>query len=295
MKDIIFEGSGVALITPFSPDMSIDYDKLGELVEFQIENGTNAIIACGTTSESATMTEQEHLDVLKFIIDRVDKRIPVIAGTGSNDTRCCVELSQEAKDLGADGILVVTPYYNKTSQRGLIEHYNYVANEVKMPLILYNVPSRTNLNITPQTYLELSKNPYIVATKEANGDIGALGETIALCGDNLAVYSGEDKNTLPIMAMGGKGCISVFANALPNEFQQLTSALLREDYNEARELANEWYDLFCDFFIDVNPVPVKYAMAKMGLSPDICRMPLVEMTNESKSRIDELLKKHNLI
>ena len=204
MKHLIFSGAATALATPFDQQGNISWDELEQLVEFQVEGGIDAIVACGTTGEAATMTTEEHTQVIKFIIEKVKGRVPVIAGTGSNDTQFCVELSQEAKTLGADGLLLVTPYYNKTSQKGLIESFNYVADSVKMPCILYNVPSRTGCNIQPATYKELSKNPYIVAVKEANGDISATARTAALCGEDLTIYSGEDNQTLPIMALGGK-------------------------------------------------------------------------------------------
>ena len=216
MKQVIFTGAATALVTPFDKNGDISWGEIERLVEFQIEGGIDAIVACGTTGEAATMTTEDHIKVIQFIIDRAKGRVPVIAGTGSNDTQFCVELSLEAKEAGADGLLLVTPYYNKTSQKGLIESFNYVADSVKMPCILYNVPSRTGCNIQPATYKELSKNPYIVAVKEANGDIAATARTAALCGDELTIYSGEDNQTLPVMALGGKGVISVFSNALPS-------------------------------------------------------------------------------
>ncbi|WP_099205769.1 4-hydroxy-tetrahydrodipicolinate synthase [Scatolibacter rhodanostii] len=295
MKEILFTGSGVALVTPFDENRNINYEELEKLIEFQIENKTDAIIACGTTGESSTMTEKEHLDVIGFIIDKVAGRIPVIAGTGSNDTRTAVELSVHAKELGADGILLITPYYNKTSQKGLVEHYNYIANEAKIPAIVYNVPSRTGLNILPETYLEISKNPYIVATKEANGNAGALAHTISLCGNNLHVYSGEDNMTLPIIAMGGLGIISVFANALPKEMHNLAQAALDGDLAAARALSNEYLDLMDGFFMDVNPIAIKDAMNQMGLVCGPCRMPLTSMTDANHAKMQALLQKHGLI
>ena len=204
MKEVLFTGAGVALVTPFKEDLSIDFDELERLIEFQIENGTDAIITCGTTGEAKTLSSLEHTAVIDFTVKKVHGRVPVIAGTGSNDTRYAVDLSNEAKMLGADGLLLVTPYYNKTSQRGLIQSFNHIADSVKMPCILYNVPTRTGVDIQPQTYYALSKNPYIVATKEANGNISSLVKTMELCGDDLAIYSGEDVLTYPIMAMGGK-------------------------------------------------------------------------------------------
>lgn len=296
MSESIFSGSGVALITPFDKCGEIAWDELEKLVEFQIENGTDAIIACGTTGEAATMTSEEHLKTIEFIIQKVNGRIPVIAGTGSNDTKFCVELSLEAKSLGADGLLLVTPYYNKTSQKGLIESFNYIADSVQMPCVLYNVPSRTGCNIQPSTYLALADNPYIVAIKEANGDTAAAAQTLALCGDKLDMYSGEDNQTLPIMALGGKGVISVFGNALPKQLHDLTSAMLKGNLDTARKLNCEYLDLMNGFFMDVNPIPVKEAMHQMGMiRTNKCRMPLTTMTEENREKLSAILKKHNLI
>ena len=296
MKQTIFTGAATALVTPFDGQGNISWDELERLVEFQIQGGIDAIVACGTTGEAATMTTEEHTQVIQFIMEKAKGRVPVIAGTGSNDTAFCVELSLEAKALGADGLLLVTPYYNKTSQKGLIESFNYVADSVKMPCILYNVPSRTGCNIQPATYKELSKNPYIVAVKEANGDISATARTAALCGENLTIYSGEDNQTLPIMALGGKGVISVFSNALPGTMHQLAAAMLKGDLEAARKLDLEYLDLMDGFFLDVNPIPIKEAMYQMGLiQSNYCRMPLTTMTEEGKAKLTGLLQKHNLV
>lgn len=296
MKQVIFTGAATALVTPFAQDGSIAWEELERLVEFQIEGGIDAIVACGTTGEAATMTTEEHTQVIRFIIEKAKGRVPVIAGTGNNDTQFCVELSQEAKELGADGLLLVTPYYNKTSQKGLIESFNYVADSVKMPCILYNVPSRTGCNIQPATYKELSKNPYIVAVKEANGDISATARTAALCGEDLTIYSGEDNQTLPIMALGGKGVISVFSNALPGTMHQLAAAMLQGDLETARKLDLEYLDLMDGFFMDVNPIPIKEALFQMGLiQTNFCRMPLTTMTEEGAAKLHALLKKHSLV
>ena len=296
MKQVIFTGAATALVSPFDKNGEISWEELEKLIEFQIEGGIDAIVACGTTGEAATMTTEEHTETIRFIIDKVKGRVPVIAGTGSNDTKFCVELSQEAKALGADGLLLVTPYYNKTSQKGLIESFNYVADSVKMPCILYNVPSRTGCNIQPATYKELSKNPYIVAVKEANGDISATARTAALCGDELTIYSGEDNQTLPIMALGGKGVISVFSNALPGTMHQLTAAMLQGDLATARKLNVEYLDLMDGFFMDVNPIPIKEALYQMGLmQTNYCRMPLTTMTETGREKLAALLKKHSLI
>ena len=226
---MIFEGSAAAVVTPMAENGAIDFEAMGKLLEFQLENGTDAIVVNGTTGESSTLQDEEKYKLIEFTVKRVHGRVPVIAGAGSNNTAHAVELSKKAQELGADGLLEVTPYYNKTSQKGLLESFNYVADTVKMPCILYNVPSRTGCNIQPATYKELSKNPYIVAVKEANGDISATARTAALCGDELTIYSGEDNQTLPIMALGGKGVISVFSNALPGTMHQLAAAMLKGD------------------------------------------------------------------
>lgn len=296
MKQVIFTGAATALVTPFDKNGDISWGEIERLVEFQIEGGIDAIVACGTTGEAATMTTEDHIKVIQFIIDRAKGRVPVIAGTGSNDTQFCVELSLEAKEAGADGLLLVTPYYNKTSQKGLIESFNYVADSVKMPCILYNVPSRTGCNIQPATYKELSKNPYIVAVKEANGDIAATARAAALCGDELTIYSGEDNQTLPVMALGGKGVISVFSNALPSVMHQLAAAMLKGDLESARKLNAEYLDLMDGFFMDVNPIPIKEAMCQMGLiQSNYCRMPLTTMAEEGKAKLTALLQKHGLV
>lgn len=295
MKEVLFTGSGVALVTPFHEDFSINYDELERLVEYQIENGTDCILACGTTSEASTMTEEEHLEVIRFIVEKVKGRIPVMAGTGSNDTRTALKLSTQAKEAGADSLLLVTPYYNKTSQKGLIEHFNYIADNVKMPCILYNVPSRTTVNILPETYLALSKNPYIVATKEANGNIASVAKTAALCGDELHIYSGDDSQTIPVASLGGKGIISVFANALPRPIHDIADLATKGDFKKALALNNEYLDLMEAFFFDVNPIPVKYAMNRMGFACGPCRLPLTTMTDENNVKVDAVLKKHGLI
>lgn len=295
-KELLFTGAGTALATPFTSCGEICWEELERLVEFQLENGIDAIIACGTTGEAATMSAEEHLQAISFIVEKVKGRVPVIAGTGSNDTKFSVELSLEAKRLGADGLLLVTPYYNKTSQKGLIESFRFIADSVQMPCILYNVPSRTGCNIRPATYKELADNPYIVAVKEANGDTASVARTLALCGDRLAVYSGEDNQTLPIMALGGKGVISVFSNALPRQMHDLTAAMLAGDLEEARRLNVEYLDLMDGFFMDVNPIPIKEALFRMGkISSNYCRMPLTTMPEEKRAQLENLLKKHGLV
>lgn len=295
-KDMIFTGAGTALVTPFTPAGEIAWEELEKLVEFQLEGGIDAIIACGTTGEAATMTAEEHLRVVDFIIKKVNGRVPVIAGTGSNDTAFCVELSLEAKQLGADGLLLVTPYYNKTSQKGLVESFDYIADTVKMPCILYNVPSRTGCNIQIETYCELAKNPYVVAVKEASGNAALAARIVAQCGDSLTVYSGEDNMTLSLMALGGKGVISVFSNALPRQMHDLAAAMLKGDLDTARALNNQYLDLMDGFFLDVNPIPIKEALYQMGLiGSNFCRLPLTTMTEAGAAKLTALLKKHQLV
>lgn len=295
-KDMIFTGAGTALVTPFTPAGEIAWEELEKLVEFQLEGGIDAIIACGTTGEAATMTAEEHLRVVDFIIKKVNGRVPVIAGTGSNDTAFCVELSLEAKQLGADGLLLVTPYYNKTSQKGLVESFDYIADTVKMPCILYNVPSRTGCNIQIETYCELAKNPYVVAVKEASGNAALAARIVAQCGDSLTVYSGEDNMTLSLMALGGKGVISVFSNALPRQMHDLAAAMLKGDLDTARALNNQYLDLMDGFFLDVNPIPIKEALYQMGLiGSNFCRLPLTTMTEAGPAKLTALLKKHQLV
>ena len=295
MKNTVFTGAGVAIVTPMFPDGSIDFEGLGENIEYQIANGTDAIIICGTTGESATMTDEEHVECIRYCIEKVNKRVPVIAGTGSNDTNYAVKLSNEAEKAGVDALLSVTPYYNKTSQRGLVQHYNFIADRTSAPIILYNVPSRTGVNIKPETYLELSKHPRIVATKESNGDISAIAQTIALCGDELSIYSGNDDQVAAIMAMGGKGSISVLSNILPEVAHNIAAKYLEGDFVGGRNLQLEYLQLCNDLFIDVNPIPVKEAMNMMGFDVGPCRLPLYEMTDSAKATLRATLAKYGLV
>ena len=292
----LFTGSACALITPFTREGTLDTVALDALVRWQIARGTDALVVCGTTGEASTMTEAEQEEAVRTAVEAADGRVPVIAGVGGNDTAKVRAACKRVASLGADGALAVTPYYNKTSQKGLLESFNYVADSVKMPCILYNVPSRTGCNIQPATYKELSKNPYIVAVKEANGDISATARTAALCGDELTIYSGEDNQTLPIMALGGKGVISVFSNALPGTMHQLADAMLKGDLETARKLNSQYLDLMDGFFMDVNPIPIKEALYQMGLiQSNFCRMPLTTMTEEGKAKLTALLQKHSLV
>ena len=295
MKKTIFTGSGVAIVTPMNADVSVNYDVLGELLEFQIQNSTDAIISCGTTGESATLSHEEHCKVLEYTIKKVNGRVPVIAGAGSNETPYALKLSQEAESYGADAILSVTPYYNKTSQTGLIKHFTYIADRINLPIILYNVPSRTGCNIKPETYFELSKHPNIVATKEANGDISALAKTISLCGDNLDVYSGNDDQTLPFLTLGGKGIISVFANICPKEIHEICKKFFDGNLEESRSIFLKYLDLMQGLFMDVNPIPVKEALNLMGWKAGSCRLPLCDMSDNAKNTLAQMLKRYKLI
>ncbi len=295
MKKKVFKGSGVALVTPMHSDGSVNFEALGEILEFQIKNKTDAIIICGTTGESATMSDEERAAVIDFAVKKVAGRVPVIAGTGSNSTEHALAMSKKAQELGADAILVVTPYYNKTSQRGLIRHYSYIADNVDLPMILYNVPSRTGISIRPETYAELAKHPNIVATKEANGDLSAIAKTIALCGDDLGVYSGNDDQTIPILSVGGLGVISVFANVCPYESYEISEKFFAGDINAARELFLRSNELMEALFCDVNPIPVKEAMNQLGFSCGSCRLPLVPLSAENKDKLVTAMRKFGVV
>ena len=236
MKPVLFTGAGVAIITPFNEDQSVNYDRFAQLAEDQVKNGTDAIVVCGTTGEAKTLSTEEHINVIKLCVEVANHRVPVIAGAGSNDTHYAVKLSNEAEKCGVDALLSVTPYYNKTSQRGLIAHYNYIADRVSAPMILYNVPSRTGVNIKPETYAELAKHPRIIATKEANGNISEIAQTAALCGDELTIYSGNDDQATAIMSLGGKGVISVLSNVVPGVAHDIVQKYLDGDYIGSREL-----------------------------------------------------------
>ena len=295
MKNTVFTGAGVAIVTPFHEDLSVNYDKLDELLEEQIARGTDAIVICGTTGESTTLSPAEHEAVNRFAVQRVKGRVPVIAGCGSNETAFAAQLSQAAERDGADALLHVTPYYNKTSQRGLVKHFYYVADRVSIPVILYNVPSRTGLAIAPETYFELSKHPNIVGTKEACGDVSAIAKTARLCGDNLHIYSGNDDQVAALMGLGAKGVISVLSNVAPEAAHAMAAAGLAGDQAECLRLQMEWLDLCNDLFIDVNPIPVKAAMNLMGKAVGPCRLPLCEMSDTALAKLKGTLERHGLV
>lgn len=277
MKKQIFKGAGVAIVTPMFEDGSINYELLGKFIDFQIENKTDAIVICGTTGESATMTDKEHIDCIEFAVKHTNGRIPVIAGAGSNDTHYAAELSKEAKKLGADALLHVTPYYNKTSQRGLIKHFTTIADATDLPIILYNVPSRTGVNIALDTYKILAEHENIVATKEASGNISAVAEIKAALGDKLDVYSGNDDQIVPILSLGGIGVISVLSNVMPKEAHDICQYYFDGKVKESAELQLKLLKLINSLFIDVNPIPVKEALNLMGMGVGECRLPLCKM------------------
>ena len=295
MKKLPFTGAGVAIVTPMNENGSVNFEKFAEMIDMQIENGTDAIIVCGTTGEGSTLSLDEHVAVVKFCIDKVARRVPVIAGTGSNDTAFSVRLSKEAEKLGADGLLLITPYYNKTSQKGLIAHFNAAANAVNIPCILYNVPGRTGMNILPETCFELSKTENIVAVKEASGNVSQVAKIISLCGDDLYVYSGEDSLTVPIMSLGGKGVISVLSNVAPRATHEMAKACFAGDFKTAAALQLKYLALINALFSDVNPIPVKEAMNLMGLSVGPTRLPLVPMSDGARENLKKELAAVGLI
>lgn len=293
MKKPIFTGSGVAIITPFAKDGSIDFEELGKLLEFQIENETDAIIICGTTGESAAMPDSEHLSVIDYAVKKVNGRIPVIAGTGSNDTAHGITLCKAAEKLGVDGLLTVTPYYNKTTQRGLVKHFTALANSVKIPLILYNVPSRTGLNIKPDTLLELSKVENIIGIKEASGNITQVAQMAAKCPD-MVIYSGNDDQIIPIMSVGGLGVISVLANIEPKKTHDMCRKFLDKDTEGAMKLQLEAMEVIDALFCEVNPIPVKKAMSLMGYNTDTLRLPLCEISPENEKYLRRALVNYGI-
>lgn len=295
MKKEIFSGAGVAIVTPMYPDGSIHYEKLGQLIDWQIENHTDAIVICGTTGESACMTDQEHIDCIEFAVKHTAGRVPVIAGAGSNDTAYAVQLSKEAKQLGADALLHVTPYYNKTSQKGLIAHFNAIADATDLPIILYNVPSRTGVNIKPETYAQLAKHPNIVAAKEASGNISQVAQIKALCGDDLDLYSGNDDQIVPLLSLGAKGVISVLSNVMPKETHDICALFFEGKVQESAALQLKLLDLINHLFMDVNPIPVKAAMNLMGFDVGECRLPLVSMDDAQINVLRESMKQAGLL
>lgn len=291
----MFHGSMVALITPFDSEGLFDEESYRQLIEFQIENGTDVIVPCGTTGESATLNYEEHDRVVKACIEQVNKRIPVIAGTGSNATAEAIEISQHAKEQGADGLLLVSPYYNKPSQEGIYQHYKAIAESVALPQVLYNVPGRTGSNMTAATTIRLAEFSNIVAIKEASGDLIQASEIIARAGDKIDVLSGDDFLTLPLMACGAKGVISVTANVMPKQVKMMVKAIQDNDWSEARKLHLELLDVHQSMFIESNPVPVKTTASLMGKCRADVRLPLVDMNDATLEQLKSVLRKHKLI
>ncbi|EMT39999.1 dihydrodipicolinate synthase [Thermoanaerobacter thermohydrosulfuricus] len=291
----VFKGSGVAIVTPFNEE-GVNFEKLGELIEWHIKEGTDAIIICGTTGEASTMTQEEQQAAIKFTVEKVAGRIPVIAGTGSNNTAHAVEMSEYAQSAGADALLVITPYYNKTTQKGLVAHFTEIARHVDIPIIIYNVPSRTSLNMLPETYLELSKHvDNVVGVKEASGDIVQVAEIARIMGKSFEIYSGNDDQVIPIMSLGGLGVISVTANIIPAKIHEMTTAYLNGDIERARDMQLELNPLNKALFIETNPIPVKTAMNLMGFNVGPLRLPLVEMSDKNLEYLKSVLSKYGLL
>lgn len=294
MKKVIFKGCGTAIVTPFT-ESGVNFEEFKKLIEFQIKEGADSIIVCGTTGEAATMSEQERKDTIKFAVDVVNKRIPVIAGTGSNSTYSAVEMSKYAESVGADAVLIVTPYYNKTTQEGLIAHYKMIAEAINIPIIMYNVPGRTGLNILPKTCLELSKVDNIVAIKEASGNISQIAQIASLCKDNLNIYSGNDDQVLPVLSLGGIGVISVLSNIIPKDVHNMVKYFFDGEIEKAISLQLNTLSLTSSLFCEVNPIPIKHACNLMGFNVGIPRLPLVEISEANKERLKEDMIKYGLL
>ncbi len=294
MREPVFTGACVAIVTPFTPDGKVDFDQFGKLIDFQVAAGTDAICVCGTTGESATQSMEEHMKTIEYCIRKVDGRVKVVAGCGSNDTAAALYLAQHAEASGADALLMVTPYYNKATQLGLIHHYEYVADRVNTPIILYNVPSRTGCSFTAATYQTLSQHPNITGVKEASGDFGLITRTRNLCGDDFFIWSGNDDQVVPMMSLGAKGVISVASNIVPEVMVRMSHLCLEGRFDEAAKLQIEYIDLMDALFMEVNPIPVKTAMAMMGLCSGTLRLPLCEMTAAHEAALRETLTAYHL-
>lgn len=294
MKKILFKGCGTAIATPFTED-GVNFEEFKKLIEFQIAEGVDAIIVCGTTGESSTMSEEERKQTIKFAIDTVAKRIPVIAGTGANNTKSAIEMSKYAESVGADGLLIVTPYYNKTTQAGLVAHYSAIAKEVSLPIILYSVPSRTGVNINPETCLELSKIENIVAIKEASGNISQIAKIASLCKDNLNIYSGNDDQIVPILSLGGLGVISVLSNIEPKFTHNIVYNYMNGNIKEACEAQLKCLPLVDALFCEVNPIPVKAALNLLGYNYGIPRLPLIPLSDAGMQKLEKAMKEFGTI
>ena len=294
-KKAVFEGAAVALITPFNDDLSINYDEFGKIIEDQIINGTDALVICGTTGEASTMTDEEHIECIRYSVECAKGRVPVIAGTGSNDTDYAIWLSKEAEKAGADALLVVTPYYNKCTQKGLIAHFTAIADSVNIPIILYHIPGRTGVTMQPQTIYELSKHPRIVGVKDASANFSSIAKIAELCGEDFAIYSGNDDQIVPILSLGGKGVISVLSNVAPSQTHQIVRSYLDGDTKTARNLQLKYLSLIDALFCEVNPIPVKAAMEILGCKTKTLRLPLTEAEESTKARLTEEMKKVGLL
>ena len=295
MSNTIFKGIATALITPFKPDGSIDFDAYGRIIDWQIESGIDALVSCGTSGENPTLSDEEHRAVLKYAVERTAGRVPLIAGTGSNDTQHAVEMTKYACSIGADAVLVVTPYYNKATQSGLVQSFTAIADASTVPVILYNVPSRTGCNILPATYAKLAAHPRIQAIKEANGSISSVVETMSLVKGRLDLYSGNDDQIVPIMAMGGLGCISVLSNVMPKETCEIAKRFFAGDIEGAAELQMRYVELINALFCEVNPIPAKAAMAAMGWCEDVLRLPLTPMEPATRERLLSAMRREGLV
>ncbi len=293
-KATIFEGAATALVTPLTQE-GIDYTAFGKLIDWQIESGIDALVICGTTGEGSTLTDEEHREAIRFAVKRAAKRVPVIAGTGSNDTEYAIDLTRFSCDAGADASLVVTPYYNKATQKGLVAMFTAIADAADMPMILYNVPSRTGVSIEPETYLALADHPNIVAIKEANGNISKIVETAALVGDKLDIYSGNDDQIVPVLSVGGKGVISVLSNLLPKETSEICHAFMNGDVARSLKMQLDYLPLIHALFSEVNPIPVKAAMHAMGFCEDYLRLPLTVMEAKHRETLLACMMAHGLI
>ena len=294
MKKVIFEGCGTAIVTPFTDD-GVNFEEFRKLLEDQIKNEVAAIIVCGTTGEASTMTLEERKETIKFAIEKANKRIPIIAGTGGNCTANAIEMSKWAEEAGADAVLVVTPYYNKTTQEGLVAHYKAIAESITIPIILYSVPSRTGVNILPATCKELSKIDNIVAIKEASGDLSQIAAIAALCRDDLTIYSGNDDQILPILSLGGVGVISVLSNIIPKDVHDMVTSYLEGDIKKATKLQLDTLNLTKKLFSEVNPIPVKAAYNMIGFNAGIPRLPLIEMTKDGQKELKKALQEYGVI
>lgn len=295
MKQPVFTGAGVAVITPMLADGTVNYDELGRIIDDQIAHSTDAIVICGTTGESPTLDNNEHTECIRYAVEKVAGRVPVVAGTGSNDTAYALQLSRKAQQDGADALLLVTPYYNKTSQAGLIAHFTAIANAVDIPCILYNVPSRTGCNLTPATLAELAKLPNINGVKEASGNISQVAQIAAVCGDNLNIYSGNDDQIVPLLALGGKGVISVLSNVAPQYTHDLCAKWFAGDVAGSLKMQLDALPLCNALFADVNPIPVKWAMNRLGWQAGACRLPLVDPSPAVQQQLEKALRDFGLL